>query len=917
MTNTEIIEIQGFGRFEIPAGLSDDEIATISEDIVQSERSQTVTPVEAAGAAGKGVNVGLANFTGSIVGLFNQLPVIMDSIEPYELGKSALNQFIRLREHHRGTPPGEMTPKYKRPESKAVPFTQNPVGGSAQLRKGLTQLGMGYQNIQDLPFPQRPFAQGGEVVGMSAPIAALPPLRALRLAPGQTAKGTFAPLVEAAAQKPGRTAAQEGLVTALSAGGSGAAQQFFPGDPTARTIGEMAPPFLPSVVAARMLPGVIKSGVRAAEPYLPGGADRRAAREIQSRMLGEDVEGIARQLRQAEGPLTSAQITGSPYLSSLEKHLIEIDRASKTRYEGQLEQSLEANRKAFDEIVAQGDPQAIKEAAQQRINFLNESLNRRVARADELLAAAADKTTSRSDAAELSRAARDILERAKKAARDTEDELWEAINRTKTIRANNTLDAYQVQTDDLLPGEVLDSITHKSIKSILKRSKQKNPKKPITSGELLRLRSRIRRAQREGDMPDDSARRLNNVIDGITDDLVVMDSNAATSAIDFSRNLNNVFKQGMPRKILRRTAAGGIDPSETLRIALSPREKGAVSYRQLREAAGFPEPPLGAPGGQEMRQLQEDFLRRLAAETAGYADEGINPTALTNFIKRNDNVIKELGIAAQFADTAAAATIAQNVQKAAKATKSFAEIKSFTSKVAKGDIDKLIERALVAPNKVEEFHRLIKIARRDRSGKALDGLRYSLFQKILDASTSGKMLSSRALNEVLNAPAMPSSALPEGAPIPTLRETLVRERLITPQQNENFDVLLAKLDNFENAVKTPGALSDVLETEDAMFELLTRILGANVGGMSGLSQASGAGLVVAHAGSKEAQRRLIKVPRFRVKSVMVEAMFNPKFMAKLLEMPVGLRAEEALQRQINAFLLAAGLRSATDEERTE
>ena len=102
-----------------------------------------------------------------------------------------------------------------------------------------------------------------------------------------------------------------------------------------------------------------------------------------------------------------------------------------------------------------------------------------------------------------------------------------------------------------------------------------------------------------------------------------------------------------------------------------------------------------------------------------------------------------------------------------------------------------------------------------------------------------------------------------------------------------------------------------------MFELLTRILGANVGGMSGLSQASGAGLVVAHAGSKEAQRRLIKVPRFRVKSVMVEAMFNPKFMAKLLEMPVGLRAEEALQRQINAFLLAAGLRSATDEERTE
>lgn len=914
MTNTEIIEIQGFGRFEIPAGLSDDEIATISEDIVQSERSQTVTPVEAAGAAGKGVNVGLANFAGSIVDLFNQLPVIADSIDVFELGKGALNQLVRLREYHRGTPREEMTPKYKRPESKAVPFAQNPVGGSAQLRKGLTQLGMGYQNIQDLPFPQRPFAQGGEVVGMSAPIAALPPLRALKLAPGQAATGTFAPIVEAAARQPGVTAAQEGLATALSAGGSGAAQQFFPGNPTARTIGEVATPFLPTAVAARMLPGVIKSGVRAAEPYLPGGAERRAARELQSGMFGEDVGGIARQLRASEGPLTSAQISGSPYLSSLEKHLIEIDRSSKNRYGDQLDQALKENRAAFDEIVATGDPEAIRQAAQQRMSFLNELLNRRVARANELLAAAADKTTSKADAAQLSATARDILDQAKRAARDSENELWQKINGEVVLSPGATLDAYQVQTSDLLPGEKLDLVTDKAIKSILKRSKQKNPNRPITSGELLRLRGRIRRAQREVDYPDDYARRLNKVVDAIGEDLSVMDSNAVESAVDFSRNFHKAFDLGAPRKILRRTASGGVDPTETLRIALSPREKGAVSYRQLREAAGFPDAPLGVTGGKEMQELQEDFLRRLAAETAGYAGDDINPTALASFIRRNSDVIKELGLEAQFADTAAAASIARNVQTAAKATKSFAETKSFTSKVAGGNIDKLVERALVAPNKVEEMRRLIKLARRDKSGKALDGLRYALFQKILDASTAGEMLSSRALREVLSSPAMPSSALPEGAQVPTLREALAQERLITPQQNQNFDVLLGKLDKFESAVKTPGELSDVLESEDAMFELLTRILGANLGGMSGLSQTSGAGLVVAQAGSKESRRRLIKVPRFRVKSVMTEAMFNPKFMAKLLEMPTGGRPREVLQRQINAFLLAAGLRSATDEE---
>jgi hypothetical protein len=924
MSETQIIEIQGYGRYEVPANLSDDELAAVSEEIIQAERDQPLSATEAISATGRGVNVGLVDFPGSLVDLMNQLPVIADYIDPVKLGKSAWNTFVRLGEHHRGVAQEDMTPKYE-PTYGAKPFTETPIGGRAQLRKAITDLPipMGFENIQDLPVSQRPFAQGGQVLGMSAPFAALPYAGARTLRAGESAKGLFAPIVAAAAQKPARTGAQEALAAALSATGSGAAERVRPGDPTARMIGEVATPFAPSLLAARALPGVVKSGVTAAQTLLPAGARRRAAAEIQARMVDEDTSALARQLEAAEeGPLTAAQITGSPYLSSLEKHLIKIDQDAKGVYQSRLQESVLAARKKFDEIVAQGDPEAIRQAASDRIAFLNEALNRRVARAEEMLAAAADKTTSQADRVQLNTAARGILDDSKKAAKATERELWQEIPLDKIYSAesrlglpSNTLDAYQTQTHDLLPGETLDSVTHSAIKSILRRSKQKTPKKPITSGELLRVRSAIRRAQRKRDINPDFARRLNNVIGGIDKDLALMGSTKADTAIAFSRNMNKVFREGMAGKILRRTATGEVDPAVTLTMAYSPREKGMVSYRELREAAGFPLPSATAPGGVEMRRLQEDFLRNLAGETAGFAGDSINPRALETFINKNQAVINDLGLEAQFADTATAAATALRVQKAAKATKSFANVKSFTAKVMKTkDIDKLIENALVAPNKRQEIRRLMKLAGRDRSGQAVAGLRYGLFQKILDAATAGEMLSSRALNEVLNAPAVPLSAVPEGATMPTLREALVQERLITPQQNENFDVLLGKLESFESAVKTPGALSDVLDTEDAVFELLARILGANVGAMSGLSQATGAGLVVAHAGSREARRRLIKVPRFRVKSVMVEAMFNPKLMAKLLEMPVGVRAKAARQRQINAFLLAAGLRTSEDEE---
>jgi hypothetical protein len=78
MAETQIIEIQGYGTYEVPDNLTDDELAAVSEEIIQAEQDQPLSATEAISATGRGVNVGLVDFPGSLVDLMNQLPVIAD-----------------------------------------------------------------------------------------------------------------------------------------------------------------------------------------------------------------------------------------------------------------------------------------------------------------------------------------------------------------------------------------------------------------------------------------------------------------------------------------------------------------------------------------------------------------------------------------------------------------------------------------------------------------------------------------------------------------------------------------------------------------------------------------------------------------------------------------------------------------------
>ena len=99
----------------------------------------------------------------------------------------------------------------------------------------------------------------------------------------------------------------------------------------------------------------------------------------------------------------------------------------------------------------------------------------------------------------------------------------------------------------------------------------------------------------------------------------------------------------------------------------------------------------------------------------------------------------------------------------------------------------------------------------------------------------------------------------------------------------------------------------MLGGEDIFFDLLLRIGGATVGGNSVIGNATGTPLVAAGAGVRASQKLFDKMPKMRVKSVLAEAINDPKLMATLLEKPTTVKAKAARDKRLYAALLQAGL----------
>tara|TARA_Y100000015_G_scaffold35588_1_gene36362 strand:- start:574 stop:3219 length:2646 start_codon:yes stop_codon:yes gene_type:complete len=825
--------------------------------------------------AGRGVNVGLADVLGSPVDAINQLPRLLNLL------------------------PGEQG---------FGPITENPVGGSQSIRNAMTNLfDLGYQDIQDLPKDQRPFAQGGEVFGQTVGTI-LPVFGAARNVSALDATVKAAPksnivsqtvddIVKTTAANPGTTAAVEtGLALAPSVG-AGFAEQARPGDPTTRMYGELAGAFSP-VVLSTVLPTLTANITRALGTLTPSGRERQAAKLVQTDQLerGADLTAEAKKLREAKGSGTAGQVTGNQGFLAIENELVKSGGQISEDIAKQTQLAISEFNDAYRAAITSGDPELVRLAAQARQDYLVQSLDERVKTAAKRAQDLQATNMPNVDRAQINKQARDIVESALVTARKTENQLWSGVKRDLTVRADNTLEAFNDVKASLASGEELPAPLKAVIKDIKKDQKKKKlGKGETTTGNLLRTRSRYLELAREARAQSKfgDARMYSQVADAMLKDLDPVTGDIAKTAREFSRELNKKFTQGFVGKTLGFDRDGGItvDPTRTLDVARSGQDQQTLlNLQALRNAAG--------DQSGDMMQLQQRFLQSFASDATNY-DGSVNPQKLDNFIRSNAQTIQDLGLTDTFTSTEQAARLAERVADQALQGTKFARTKSTTAKVlGTNNVNEFINRVLRSGDVAGGIKDVSRLAKKSGDPSVLDGLRYGVYETLLDnATTSSGMISGTRLDQLLNAKTGNQ----------TVRQTLMVNGLFNSQQMKNVDRLIAKTKEFESALANTDQFENLLGKEDIFFDLLLRIGGANLGGSSALGQAAGTPLVLAGAGVRTAKNAFEKMPKLRVKTILAEAIKDPKLMADLLERPTTAKLKAARNKRLNAVLVQAGI----------
>lgn len=801
------------------------------------------------------------------------------------------------------------------------------IGGSESLR-GLLQDaeqlpfapegGYTYRNINELRPSVRPFAVMGETAGASLPFAVAPLAAAKRAAPaiqqsGNVIKSAVRDIVDTARRKPKQFAATEAALATGASIGAGAAEAIDPGDPTSRLIGEITGVFSPTIVATQIIPNLTDSVRRAKSFFSLEGRQNEAARLAQEEVLkrGEDPETLASALDKQviSSAATAGQRTGSEALLALENTLIKESGEISQDAAKQTQIAIDDFNKAYRNAVFGGNPNALREIAVRRKQYFDALLNQRVSRAEQAAQEAANNAARQSPEArtQANITGQALLKDALRDARSHENSLWKLVPKQTEVSPSNLDKQLKLVKSELLDEETLAAPIEAFGKRVSKAINSKSGRVKITSGDLLRFRTRaleLERDARSGAKPNfGDARRFRQLADAALDDLATIPGAAADDARRFSFALNERFTRSFASKAL------GFDKELALEKAIAGGgREAAVRGRQVEEAVqpfeGMDADAVrvGEARVAEIREAQEAVLRDMAQQTRN-PDGSVNPNALNRFIETNREMVQRLGLEPVFADAALTQQIADRIGQQSGRARKFFEQRSAAARVLNVDDPAVVVRRALASDTVSaDFKSLVSLARKDQSGQALDGLRSAVFDTLFDGAT---------VRSGLISPERLTTILSRKVGNKTLRQQLIDSGALTVGQARNLDRVTAQAARFENALNSGATVDDLLATEDVFFDLFTRLIGANIGGAGAVGQISGAPLVAAQAGSKASQTILSKVPRARIREVLTEAVFNPKLMAALLRKPVGVKAKDARDRQIYAFLLQAGI---IDEE---
>ena len=831
---------------------------------------------------------------------------------PVDLAAAALSSIGEPREPGRGAAAagfGVDTSPFRPPPTTKPPRLDidipDPFGGSASIRRGLGNvagaLGMHpktftYDSVQDLRPEDRPFAILGEAIGGAIPFATLP-----FLARGASALLAGGP---AALTKAGR------------------AKQIALGTRPASQMGPVAKIVDPIVRQAKRAPGItgltettsaVGAGMGGAAAQLvdPGNPYLRAGAEV----LGGTISPAAIALREV-GDVASVLVglpgksattgtrSNNRVLLAVERKLARDNPQFADRAAQGMEASLQSLRKRAEDLYTADNPEDLRLAAQTRDRYFSQLLDTRVRNAQQKVSELQAQVASGSiaDSVDISKRAHSVLADALKDARKIEKSHWDKVEKDLPVTANNLFSRRNELYERLLPNETLPAPVDNFIRGLEVQNE------PITSGDLLRLRSRAlsrsRDLRAQGEYGD--AHFLDEIAEATLDDLNLVPGASAEIARDFSRNLHDKFTRTFGGEALRTAGTGArrIPPELMLdRGFMSGGAKGELRFRELNEAAGF------GGRGEEMSSEISNYLAQAARQTMD--GDTVNPAKLQRFLQTNDEILQQYPDLKSQLETVDSAQVAfRNAEKSrTMGTKAIKQKAAFSLLAGDEAPSAVIRRIFSGANPTKNYRDMAKLAK--RSGpEATAGLRTATLESAMTAAQSPKGdLSFNTLRRLMTSPIKGAKNLPSRL------EVMKKNGVMTAEQADQFEKLLERAVKIEDSLQDAATIDNLIPELGALTDFVMRVSGAKLASKGLAGGVGGESLIVAAAGSKAMRKMFDKVPNAKISDVLIEAAENPRFMVNLLKRPTSVRQARDLERQINAYLINAGLTPIVSEER--
>ena len=730
-----------------------------------------------------------------------------------------------------------------------IPTGEVPFGGSESIKRGMEAIGIDIPEREPEKFQERLGQVTGEFASFGLPfLKGAQALSKAKGTAGRVGQAVFQDVVD----RPIKAAAIESVAVPGVALAREISEQkgFGPGAQiTAEVVGGLAP----SVAAQRLLAVPMAATRLGIAGVVPLTVDpQKSAKDIEA-LKGTDLSPSAR--------------TEDPGLMDLEQTVLRESPAERTRVS--IRRS-EATEKLANSIRKSGNVRNARRFAQQKLERLKNALDVRLEKAGDEAGEALAALGS-PDRIQASIAVRNSLESALNDARVQEDQLWSAVDTTVQGRVDGTIKKYQDLSDGLSSAQK-DDMPASAARVIDPRVKKTTVQELY--GLYRKLGEEAVEARAAGKF--NKARIAQELRTSILDDLNKFSASGEVGdslklARDFSAELNKKFTKGAVGRILRSSREGieAVAPEMTLRASIGMGDIPAkLATKQIVEAADDATVLEGIGDF-----LKASFIREAVDPTTGR----VVPGRAKTFINKYKEVLGELSPSVM--DQLQAARSSEDVlrrvtsrDEAMRTTFNRPAVSSI-AKLLKAPADEEIIKILNSGDPVDTMKKIVNLAKKDSTGKSIEGLRAAFADYLIDSVTSPSTLDVRGK--------------------PSINGIKLRNILFDDKINDTMRLMYSsrEMADITSAAKKMAAIQKVANTKPTLdavitdapgfiFEKLAMIIGARVGVKTAGS--TGGQIQAAQMGSQAARKWINGLFADKAKQFLADAIQDPELMKALL-----------------------------------